>query len=179
MRSWARTAVTILAAASCAIATAEEDRLEIEDVPFGERVTMPWPTSRDGKVSLWIARRPGFALLQLSPLPFGDGVLAPTEGYIAVQELRGIRGVEDAKTHFRLVHGIDLDAAERESGRKLEVRPVALGEVLIVDTSKLGSIPGNTYYYWFAARRDAGERKTIMIGPTWKVSFDLDGLRRV
>src|SRR5258706_1634627 len=140
MRPGLRSAAMLLAVAgACAghAAAAEAERLRLGEMSLGEIVTIPRPTWQGRPLRIETEEFVGMTLLKSEPLVLSDGVHAPYDGYTVVQDLGGVRDVQDAKAHFRLLYRIDIDKAEQEAGRKLEDRAVPRGKVLVGATGRL------------------------------------------
>lgn len=164
-----------------AVHGAEPTTFQIPQLVDSHVLTLPAPTGWWGSerkiprvVATWDT-----ALLDFGSIrgPQG-GTLPPYPHYTLVEHLQGVRDIEGAKAHFKLVHGIDLDEAIRENGarpRDLEDRAYPYGHVLIVDLGKIGWGPGNRYYYFFFAAQQRGH--TIYVGPTHYMDYDLSLVR--
>jgi len=170
----------ILCVAAALARAADPATVTLRNTVYSYVLTLPAPTG-------WWGEQPRVPkvrdLINHGFLDFGAivprrGRSAPVPYYTFVDHLQGVRTVEDAKAHFRLSQGIDLDEAMREEGvahRELEERTYPYGRVLIVDLGKLGWAPGNRYYYFFL--NAAPRTQTVFMGPTDYMDYDLERVR--
>jgi hypothetical protein len=169
-------AVGLAPAARGSIAAPADDRdITLDTLVYGHVLHIPVPTWLDKPlVPSVIHLRGEMAMVDFPERPHASrGSFEAATTYI--ERLRGVRNVEDARAHFRLVHGIDLAEAEKETSRPLPP-PQALpwGRAYTVDLSRVGWVPGNVYHYCLFSQP---ARTTLVIGPTHYIKFDLSGLR--
>jgi hypothetical protein len=162
------------AAATSGAAPPPDKRLALRRVVQGHVVYLPTPTWRDKPlVPKVVPAGHGLVLLNFPPRPHRlHGTADPFT--TRVEFLRGIRDVADARAHYRLADGIDLEKYEREPGNR-PIVPLDLpwGRAFTIDLGRLGWAPGNVYHYCLLAKPWPS---ALFIGPTDYVAFDLPGM---
>lgn len=145
---------------------------------YGAVVTLPAATFRGRIVKPKVNEYAGGVAI----LSFRAADITPdspdTRIDVLVQEVSGVKDLDDAKAHFRLTRGIDVDRGEHRFGNPIEMRETEFGKVTTIDVAMVGWVPGNTWSYVFvSAQAGGGRARTYFVGPLWRIDLGLARLK--